>query len=232
VPLGLDSGSVALPRERARRREVTHTAGRPLDRAVTCGYTRRMDASLAGLDIPVLLPAGTAPGELTVVATGRSSAGSAPAYWESLAVAPDDGTGGASWTLETHARRGCRPGADGGWTVDLGLPAVAQAAVGGLLLRQIPHGLSVAELERRADEATGTARMVGARVDDPGIWARTTVDVDGHGFVLWVHRRAEGFAAVADLGPCFLVMHGATEPAAWAFTLASPDDARAALEAR
>lgn len=189
-----------------------------------------MSHSLAGLDIPVLLPAGTAAGDLTVVATGKSSVGGGPSYWGSLAVAPDDGTDGATWTAETHARRGCRP-ADGGWTLDFGLSAAADAAVGGLLLKRIPHGLSVEELERRADEATATARGVAGRLEDPATWARTTADVDGSAFVLWVHRRTEGFAAVADIGFCLLAVHGGTEPA-WAFTLLWPDAARAALDGR
>jgi hypothetical protein len=191
-----------------------------------------MSASLAGLDIPVLLPAGASADGLTVLSTGKGSVGNSGMYWESVAVGPDDGTGGATWTLETLARRGCRPAGDGGWSLDLGLPSAAEAAMGTLLMQQIPTGLPRDDLGRRTDEASDAARAIAGELDDPGTWTPTTTDVDGSSFMLWIHRRPDGFAAVADLGACLLAMHGRVEPAAWTFTLLPPEDARAALDGR
>jgi len=196
---------------------------------VTSPYDELMSAPLAGLDIPVLLPAWERPGKLRVVGTGRSSVGNNPAYWESVAVGPDDGSGGASWTLETLARRGSRPGGDGGWSVDPGLPSAAGAAVGTLLLQRIPTGPAADELDRQAEETRELAGSVAGKLGDASVWSPAEMHVDGSAFVVWIHRRSEGFAAVADVGPCLLLMHGSTEPRAWAFRLVPPDEAVAVL---
>lgn len=98
-----------------------------------------------------------------------------------------------------------------------------------LLLEQIPYGLRREETHRRADEAGDSARAIAGRLRDPRTWARTTMDVDGHAFMLWVHERAEGFAAVADLGACLVAAHGRSRPATWTFTLLAPAEAQVAL---
>jgi hypothetical protein len=183
-----------------------------------------MRDSLDGLDIPVLVPAGTAIDDLTVVATGRSSIGAEPVRWEAIAVGPHDDGGGSPWTLETRVRRG--------WELDPDLPTVADAAVGSLLLEAIPDDVGRNELHRLVDEVHEVAGRLAANLDDPAIWARIAADVDGTRVPLWVHRRAEGFAAAADLGSCLLVMHGRSEPAAWAFALLAPETARVALRGR
>jgi hypothetical protein len=188
--------------------------------------------SLAGLDMSVLMPAWSPVDQVEVVGAGWASVrGRGPEYWEDVSVAPV-GLRGAPppWTVRTLARRGCRPGYDGGWTMDTPLARNAATPVVDLLLQQIPYGLPREEIRRRAEAASDTGDAVGDALMDEQIWSRATADVDGHAFVLWVHRRAEGFAAVADLGPCVLAVHGRTPPSAWRFTLLAPDAARAALE--
>jgi hypothetical protein len=190
--------------------------------------------SLAGLDMPVLVPAQARRGDLTVTGTGKGRiGGSALEYWESVTVAPNGGADDPPpWTLQTMARRGCRPGGDGGWSLDSGLPGAADAAVGGLLLEQLATGLPQDELRRRGREAVESARAIARRLDDPDTWAQATTDVDGHTFMLWFHRRAEGFAAVADLGAVVLAAHGRTPPDAWTFRLLSPQESQSALGGR
>ena len=167
-----------------------------------------------GRDMPVPVPADVPPGGLRVVGTGTGSLPGTrrPRWWEVIDVAPvgDDGVP-PPWVVRTVARRGCRPGGDGGWTVDGGLPAVAATAV-----------------EDLSGEAGG---LVAARLDDERTWARTTLDVDGYAFVLRVYRRPEGVVAVADLGPVLVAVSGRTPPpGAWAARLLDPAAARAATD--
>ena len=183
-----------------------------------------MQASLDGLDIPVLVPTGVALDDLVVVSTGKGSPGAEPVQWESIAVGPGNGSGSSRWTLETRARRG--------WVLDPDLSTVADAAVGSLLLEGVPDRIARSELYRRIDEVHDEAADLAARLDDPAVWARTTADADDTDVPLWVHRRPHGFAAAADLGSCLLAMHGETEPAVWAFTLLAPETARQALRFR
>jgi hypothetical protein len=188
-----------------------------------------MSESLAGLDMPVLVPTAVPISELRVVATGKASVGGSDLeYWEDVSVAPG-GVAPPTWTVRTLARRGCRPVGNGGWTLDTGVDATAGTAVTSLLLEQIPYGLRREETHRRADEAGDSARAIAGRLRDPRTWARTTMDVDGHAFMLWVHERAEGFAAVADLGACLVAAHGRSRPATWTFTLLAPAEAQVAL---
>jgi hypothetical protein len=189
-------------------------------------------SSLAGLDMSVLLPAWLPHDQMEVVGTGKGSVrGSGPEYWEDVSLAPlAAGNGAPAWTVRTLARRGCRPGWDGGWTMDAPFARAAGTAVTSLLLEQIPYGLPYEETRRRANQAVDTGDAVGEQLMDEQAWTRETAVVDGHAFVLWLHRRLEGFAAVADLGPCALVMHGRTPPDEWSFTLLAPDAARAALD--
>jgi hypothetical protein len=194
-----------------------------------------MTISLAGLDMPVLVPAGVAPRSLSVLATGRGrTAGGGRSWWEDVSVGPSprpDAPRDASpaWSVRTIARRGCRPAPDGSWTAEESLRGIAETAVTSMLLKLIPYGLSPAESLRCTEEAGTTGRAVAARLDDARTWSRTTMDVDGHAFVLWLHRRPEGFAGVADLGPCRVVLHGRRPPPAWRFTLLAAEAARAAL---
>jgi hypothetical protein len=194
-----------------------------------------MMISLTGLDMPVLVPAGVPTRSLRVLATGLGSvAGSPVSWWEDVSVGPApraDAPADAPppWSVRTVARRGCRPGADGGWTTDGSLRGVAETAVTSMLLKLIPYGLPAEETLRGTEQAGAVGRSVAARLDDVRTWSRTTMDVDGHGFVLWVHQRAEGFAAVGDLGACRVVLHGLRPPPAWRFTLLRPEVAQAAL---
>jgi hypothetical protein len=194
-----------------------------------------MTISLACLDMPVLVPAGVPTRSLRVLATGRGSvAGRALTYWEDVSVGPGPRPNAPAdavppWSVRTIARRGCRPGPDGGWTLDGSLRGVAETAVTSMLLKLVPHGLPAEELLRSTEQAGATGRAVAARLDDVRTWRRTTMDVDGHTFMLWLHQRAEGFAAVADLGACRVVLHGLRPPPAWRFTLLSAEAARAAF---
>jgi hypothetical protein len=194
-----------------------------------------MTISLAGLDMPVLVPAGVPIRSLRVLATGRGTvAGSGLNYWEDVSVGPGPrptapADGPPPWSVRTIARRGCRPGPDGGWTTDGSLRGVAETAVTSMLLKLIPNGLPAEEALRSTEQAGAIGRAVGARLDDVRTWPRTTMDVDGHGFLLWLHQREEGFAAVADLGACRVVLHGLRPPPAWRFTLLPAEAARATL---
>jgi hypothetical protein len=194
-----------------------------------------MTISLAGLDMPVLVPTGVPIGSLRVLATGRGSvAGSALSYWEDVSVGPSPRPGTPAdapppWSVRTIARRGCRPGPDGGWTADGTLRGIAETAVTSMLLKLIRYDLSAEETLRSTVQASATGRAVAARLDDVRTWPRTTVDVDGHTFLLWLHQREEGFAAVADLGACRVVLHGLRPPPAWRFTLLTAEAAQAAL---
>jgi hypothetical protein len=196
-----------------------------------------MTMSLAGLDMPVLVPAGVPSRSLRVLATGRGSvAGSPVSWWEDVSIGPASRTSAPAgsappWSVRTIARRGCRPGHDGGWTTDGGLRGVAETAVTSLLLKLVPEGLPAEEALRCTAQAGATGRSVAARLDDVRTWSRATMDVDGHAFVLWLHQRPEGFAAVADLGACRVVLHGLRPPPAWRFCLLRPEAAQAALAA-
>jgi hypothetical protein len=75
-----------------------------------------------------------------------------------------------------------------------------------LMLQQIPTGLAGDDVRAMVDQAGDTGDRVGRRLADPRTWTRTEADVDGHAFVLWFHRRPEGFAAVADLGLAVLLV--------------------------
>ena len=194
-----------------------------------------MTISLAGLDMPVLVPAGMPARSLRVLATGRGSvAGSPVSWWEDVSVGPGprwDAPAGTAppWSVRTIARRGCRPGPDGGWTADASLRGIAETAVTSMLLKLIPDGLPVTDALRCTERAGATGRAVAARLDDVRSWSRATMDVDGSAFVLWLHQRPEGFAAVADLGACRVVLHGQRPPPSWRFTLLSPEAAAAVL---
>ncbi|MCZ2807683.1 hypothetical protein O2W18_21460 [Modestobacter sp. VKM Ac-2983] len=195
-----------------------------------------MTIPLTGLDMPVLVPAGVPAHALCVLATGHGRVGSSPSYWEDVSIGPrpePEAPADASpaWSLRTIARRGCRPGGDGGWTTDGGLRSIAETAVTSMLLKLVPYGASAAETLRSTEEAGATGRAVAARLDDVRTWPRTALDVDGHPFVLWLHRRPEGFAGVADLGPCRVVLHGRRPPPSWRFTLLSAEAAQTAFGA-
>ena len=106
----------------------------------------------------------------------------------------------------------------------------AATAVVELMLQQIPTGLAGDDVRAMLDQAGDTGDRVGRRLADPRTWTRTEADVDGHAFVLWFHRRPEGFAAVADLGLAVLLVHGQVPPDVWVFSLAWPEQARAVLD--
>lgn len=185
--------------------------------------------SLAGLNMSVVVPIGVP--ELWVTATGHGRAGAdfAQAYWETVEVAPAPGDQDPPWRLSTHARRGCRPGGNGGWTLDSGLHGAATAAVGTLLLAHLPNGLPREESHRLTHAAQEDADKVVAALGDPATWDAGTVDVDGYTFMLWVHHRREGFAAVADLGPVVLGAHGRIPPPQWQAVLLDPAAAQGRL---
>lgn len=199
--------------------------------APTSGYTRGVTTSLADLDMPVVLPRWVSSGAVEVVASSRGRVDGGPGYWDDVSLGPLGHRGGPRpWTVRTLARRGCRPGADGGWTVDPPLDRAAATAVVELMLQQIPAGLPAEDVRAMVDQAGDTGDRVGRRLADPRTWQRTQADVDGHAFVLWFHRRPEGFAAVADLGLAVLLVHGQVPPDVWVFSLAWPDQARAVLD--
>jgi hypothetical protein len=202
-----------------------------LDVAPTSGYTRGVTTSLADLDMPVVLPRWVSSGAVEVVASSRGRVDGGPGYWDDVSLGPLGHRGGPRpWTVRTLARRGCRPGADGGWTTDPPLDRAAATAVVELMLQQIPGGLPADDVRAMVDQAGDTGDRVGRRLADPRTWQRTEADVDGHAFVLWFHRRPEGFAAVADLGLAVLLVHGQVPPDVWVFSLAWPDQARAVLD--
>jgi hypothetical protein len=184
---------------------------------------------LDDLDVPVLVPSGVPEVWVTATGRGRIAGHDAPAYWESIEVAPRPGDQDPPWRLATTARRGCRPGRDGGWTLDPGPEQVAANAVGTLLLAAVPAGSPREELHRLTDAATDGARRVAVALSDPAVWRVGVLDVDGHRFVLWTHEREEGFAAVADVGPVLLAAHGRTAPAQWRLSLLDPVTARSRL---
>jgi hypothetical protein len=188
--------------------------------------------SLTGLDMPVVLPRWVSSGAVEVVASSRGRiGGTGPEYWDDVSLGPAGHRGGPRpWTVRTLARRGCRPGPDGGWTVDPPLDRAAATAVVELLLQRIPPGLPADAAGRLVDEAGDTGTRVARRLLDQRSWRRTEADVDGHAFVLWFHRRREGFAAVADLGLAVLIVHGQVPPDVWVFSLAWPEQARAVLD--
>ncbi len=195
------------------------------------GYTRGVTTSLDGLDMPVVLPRWVSSGAVEVVASSRGRVGGGPEYWDDVSLGPAGHRGGLRpWTVRTLARRGCRPGPDGGWTVDPPLSRAAATAVVELLLQRIPEGLSADAAGRLVDQAGDIGDRVARRLQDQRSWHRTEADVDGHAFVLWFHRRREGFAAVADLGLAVLLVHGQVPPDVWVFSLAWPEQARAVLD--
>jgi hypothetical protein len=191
-----------------------------------------VSTSLSGLDMPVVLPRWVSSGAVEVVSTGKGRAdATGPEYWDDVSVGPaGHRSGSRSWTVRTLARRGCRPGADGRWTVDPPLDRAAATAVVQLLLQRIPSGLPAESIRRLVNEAGDTGDRVARRLADQRTWGRTVADVDGHDFVLWFHRRTEGFAAVADLGLCVLLVHGQVPPDVWVFALLWPEQARAVLD--
>jgi len=181
--------------------------------------------------MPVVLPRWVSSGAVEVVSSGRGRVGAGPEYWDDVSVGPAGHRGGPRpWTVRTLARRGCRPGRNVGWTVDPPLDRAAATAVVELLLQQIPAGLPGEDVRAMVDQAGDTGDRVGRRLLDERTWARTEADVDGHAFVLWFHRRAEGFAAVADLGLCVLLVHGQVPPDVWVFALLWPEQAQAVLD--
>ncbi len=181
--------------------------------------------SLADLDVPVLVPAGVPDVWVTGTERSRVEGHGTPAYWGSIEVAPRPGDEDPPWRLTTVARRGCRPGWDGGWTLDPGAPEVAATAVGSLLLAAVPDGGPRDELHRLTGAASERARRVAAALSDAAVWRVGVLDVDGHRFVLWTHEREEGVAAVADVGPVLLAASGRTAPP-WQLTLLDPAAAR------
>ncbi|WP_324273753.1 hypothetical protein [Blastococcus brunescens] len=191
-----------------------------------------MTTSLSDLDMPVVLPRWVSSGAVEVVSTGKGRAvAGGPEYWDDISIGPVGHRGGPRpWTVRTLARRGCRPRSDGRWTGDPSLDRAAATAVVQLLLQQIPSGLPAESIRRLVNEAGDTGDRVGRRLMDQRTWTRGEADVDGHPFVLWLHRRPEGFAAVADLGLSVLLVHGQVPPDVWVFALLWPEQARAVLD--
>lgn len=182
--------------------------------------------------MPVVLPRWVPSGAVEVVSRGKGRAGTAgPEFWDDVSIGPAGHRGGPRpWTVRTLARRGCRLRTDGSWTVDPPLDRAAATAVVELLLQQIPAGLPGEDVRAMVDRAGDTGDRVARRLMDGRTWIRTEADVDGHAFLLWFHRRPEGFAAVADLGPAVLLVHGQVPPGVWVFALLWPDQARAVLD--
>ena len=182
--------------------------------------------------MPVVLPRWVPSGAVEVVSTGKSrAAAGGPEYWDDISVGPAGHRGGPRpWTVRTLARRGCRPGPDGRWTVDPPLDRAAATAVVQLLLHQIPSGLPAETIRRMVNEAGDTGDRVARRLTDQRTCTRGETDVDGNPDVRWLHRRPEGFAAVADLGLCVLLVHGQAPPDVWVFALVWPEQARALLD--
>ncbi|MGY1815075.1 hypothetical protein [Blastococcus sp. SYSU D00820] len=189
-----------------------------------------MGIPLTGLDIPVLVPA-AATERLEAVGGGYGPPGEGdPTCWEDVTVAPVAPDGVLpGWSVRTLARRGCRPLPDGaGWTLDPDRAGAAGTAVLDLLLQQIPAGLPREEVRRRIHAAGDTGDEVAGRLGDPGVWEQGVLTVDGAPFVRWLHRRAEGLAAVADLGHSLLIVQGERWPGD-DFRLLAPAQARAVL---
>jgi hypothetical protein len=182
---------------------------------------------LTGLDMPVLVLTGM---DLWVSATGRGRVGGVtePQFWETVEVAPQPGDQDPPWRLTTSARRGCRPGGHGGWTADHGLPDVAGAAVANVLL-QSAAGKPPDELHRHMELVQHVGERTAAMLRDPAVWSPGVLEVDGHRFVQWTHRRDEGFAAVADLGPVMVSAHGRIPPSSWTGSLLDPATAQHVL---
>ena len=182
--------------------------------------------------MPVVVPRWVSSGAVEVVSSGKGRAGTAdPEYWDDISVGPAGHRGGPRpWTVRTLARRGLRPRGGGDWTVDPSLDRAAATAVVELLLQRIPSGLPKEDIRAMVNQAGDTGDRVGRRLTDERTWSRTEADVDGHAFVLWFHRRAEGFAAVADLGLCVLLVHGQVPPDVWVFALLWPEQAQAVLD--
>jgi hypothetical protein len=184
--------------------------------------------TLAGLDMPVLVPDDVRAPWVTGTGRSRVGGGAAPEVWETVEVAPRPGDRDPSWRLTTLARRGCRPGGDGGWTADPGLADVAERAVGALLLSGVAPGGPREELHRFVDVVADRARQVAAALWDVAVWKPGVLDVGGHRLMLWVHEREEGFAAVADLGPVLVSASGRAAPT-WRASLLDPAAAQRRL---
>ena len=164
-----------------------------LDVAPTSGYTRGVTTSLADLDMPVVLPRWVSSGAVEVVASSRGRVDGGPGYWDDVSLGPLGHRGGPRpWTVRTLARRGCRPGADGGWTTDPPLDRAAATAVVELMLQQIPGGLPADDVRAMVDQAGDTGDRVGRRLADPRTWQRTEADVDGHAFRALVPPASRG----------------------------------------
>jgi hypothetical protein len=122
----------------------------------------------------VLLPAWLPSDQVEFVGIGKGLVrGSGPEYWEDVSLAPVGAADGPpAWIVRTLARRECRPGGDGGWTIDPPLHRAAATPVIDLLLQQIPYGLPKDETRQRVHEASDTADAAAERrahLDDGGL---------------------------------------------------------------
>ncbi|MEF2978000.1 hypothetical protein [Subtercola sp. YIM 133946] len=124
------------------------------------------------------------------------------------------------YTIRTIERVGQRIDDRGGvHGVPDDLKSTAALAVKELLLSATAPAPAPANELVRVQAMDAEAKQLGGRVFDAAVWPVTPIEVDGTRFALWVTTLPEGFAAVADLGPRLLTMHGPLVPDALTFTV-------------
>ena len=162
----------------------------------------------------VLVPCGAGDDELEIVAWGGPEG-----EWleTTVAVRPEPHL---EYFIRTMHREGMRPlPHEAGIHLESGIHGAAQTAVTDLLLSTIPPEDPVLGSRAVVEEAFGRAADLGGQVLNRDVWSVDQLDVDGRVFALFVLKLAEGFVAVADIGPCFAGTYGRRQPPAWRWTL-------------
>lgn len=161
-----------------------------------------------------LVPRGTGDDDLEVVAWGGPTG-----EWleTTVAVRPSPNF---EYFIRTMHREGMRPMPHGaGVSLDGSIQGAARTAVMDLFLSAIPPEEPGPESIAVVEEAMGRAAELGDQVLNRDVWSLDRLDVDDRVFALLVLRVPEGFAAVADIGPCFVGAYGRSQPPVWRCTL-------------
>ena len=172
----------------------------------------------------VLVPRGAGDDELEIVAWGGPEG-----EWleTTVAVRPDPHL---EYFIRTMHREGMRPlQHEAGIHLNSGIHGAAQTAVLDLFLSLIPPEDPVLGSRAAVEEAVSRAIELSGQVLNPDLWSLERLDVDGRVFALFVLNLAEGFVAVADIGPCFVGTYGRRQPPAWQWTLRPAADLHSSL---
>jgi len=171
-----------------------------------------------------LVPRGTDDDDLEVIARG----GPAGEWLETtVAVRPSPNL---EYFIRTMHREGMRPMPHGaGISLDGSIQGAARTAVMDLFLSAIPPEEPRPESIEVVEEAMGRAAELGDQVLNRDVWTLHQLHVDDRVFALLVLRVPEGFAAVADIGPCFVGAYGRSQPPAWRCTFRSAAELHSSL---